>query len=182
MRRLSTWILHWLGWKYSGHEQLDKLPKYLLAVAPHTSNWDFPLGILLRKSAGLDKVKFLGKSSLFKPPFGWLFRLLGGFPVQRDRSTNLVESYVDIFNRFQEFAIVIAPEGTRKKVDHFKTGFYYIAKGANIPIIPCVFDYEHRECRYLNPFYCTDNAAADLAYLEGLFRGVKGKNPELGIN
>ena len=178
MRSLASFILRILGWTYIGHEKLYHLDKYLLAVAPHTSNWDFPLGIILRKAARLDKVKFLGKSSLFRPPLGWIFRALGGYPVERSKSTNMVQNYIDVFNSKKEFAIVMAPEGTRKKVEHFKTGFYYIARGANIPIIPCIFDFEHKQCRYLEPFYCTMNADKDILYLESLFRGVKGKNEE----
>lgn len=178
MRSLATFILRILGWSYKGHERLYQYPKYLLAAGPHTSNWDFPLGILLRKSAGLDKVKFLGKSSLFRPPLGWIFRQLGGYPIERSKSMNMVQSYVDLFNSKDNFAIVMAPEGTRKKVEHFKTGFYYIAKGAQIPIIPCIFDYEHKECRYLDPFYSTSDSEKDILYLESLFRGIQGKNEE----
>lgn len=178
MAAIASWILKLMGWTYTGHEKLYHIPKYLLAVAPHTSNWDFPLGLLLRKAAGLDRVKFLGKDSLFRPPFGWIFRLLGGYPVDRSKHHNLVQAYIDIFNSKDEFAIVLAPEGTRKKVEHFKTGFYHIAKGAGIPIIPCVFDYSKKECRYLDPFYCTDNQERDIEYLESLFRGIQGKNPE----
>ncbi|MEP7196046.1 MAG: 1-acyl-sn-glycerol-3-phosphate acyltransferase [Saprospiraceae bacterium] len=178
MRWIATLLLRFIGWNYTGHEKLYKIPKFLLIAGPHTSNWDFPLGLILRKSAQLDKVKFLGKSSLFRPPFGWIFRMLGGYPVDRTKSTNMVQAYIDLFNLKREFAIVMAPEGTRKKVEHFKTGFYFIAKGAHIPIIPCIFDYSIKECRYLDPFYCSGNDAEDIEYLENLYRGVHGKNPE----
>ncbi len=176
MRSLATLILQRLGWSIKGYEQLYKIPKFILIVAPHTSNWDFPLGILIRKAARLDNVKFLGKSSLFRFPFGWVFKSLGGYPVERSQSNNLVQSYIDIFNSKKEFAIVMAPEGTRKKVEHFKTGFYFIARGAGIPIVPCIFDYAKKECSFLEPFSKFDDAEKDIQYLESLFRGIPGKN------
>lgn len=178
MRWLASAILRILGWTYTGHEKLIKYRQYVLIVAPHTSNWDFPLGILLRKSAGLDYIKFIGKASLFRPPLGWIFRALGGYPVERSQSRNQVDSIIDLFKTNDQFAIVMSPEGTRKKVGRFKTGFYYIAKGANIPIIPCLFDYAKRECKYLDPIYCGNNAEEDILKIESLFKGIQGKNPE----
>lgn len=178
MRWLASLILKLLGWKSIGQEKLSKYKKFILIVAPHTSNWDFPLGLLLRKSSALEYVKYLGKDSLFRPPFGWVFRSLGGYPVDRSKNNNMVQSIVDLFNSKEEFAIVMAPEGTRKKVDHFKTGFYYIAKAAGIPIIPCIFDYGKKECRYLDPILCSEDTEKDIKHIESLFRGVHGKNPE----
>ncbi|MBK6824551.1 MAG: 1-acyl-sn-glycerol-3-phosphate acyltransferase [Saprospiraceae bacterium] len=171
-------LLHLLGWKTIGFEKLPSLKKYIIIVAPHTSNWDFPLGLMVRKACGLDKVKYLGKSSLFRFPPGIIFRALGGYPVERNKSTNLVQSYVDVFNAHEEFAIVMAPEGTRKKVEHFKTGFYFIAKGAGVPIIPCQFDFGAHEVKFLQPFNPTEDPQKDMAYLESLFKGIKGKNTE----
>ncbi|NOT36368.1 MAG: acyltransferase [Saprospiraceae bacterium] len=178
MRWLASLVLRILGWKSIGHKKLDQYPKFILIVAPHTSNWDFPLGLLLRKSCSLEYVKYLGKDSLFRPPLGWLFRALGGFPVDRSKSNNMVNSIIELFNSKDRFAIVMSPEGTRKKVEHFRTGFYYIAKGANIPIIPCMFDYAKKECRYMDPFYCTNNTEQDILNIENKFRGIQGKNPE----
>ena len=119
---------------------------------PHTSNWDFPIGLLTRRAVGVD-IKFLGKHSLFIPPFGWLFRWLGGYPVDRRKRTNLVDSVVDIFNQHDEFVISIAPEGTRKKVDALRTGFYYIARKAGIPILLCSFNYQIRTVLFGPLFY-----------------------------
>ncbi len=178
MRWLASVLLRIFGWSYKGHEKLLNYRQYVLIVAPHTSNWDFPLGILLRKSAGLDYVKFIGKASLFRPPLGWIFRALGGYPVERSQKNNQVEAIIDLFKNKDQFAIVMSPEGTRKKVDRFKTGFYFIAKGANIPIIPCVFDYSKKECRYLDPIYCSNNTDDDIFIIESIFKGIQGKNPE----
>jgi len=178
MSRVCRIILSLFGWKVSGYERLHSLRQYIIIVAPHTSNWDFPLGLLVRKGFGMDKVRYLGKSNLFKPPLGWIFRALGGYPVDRSKSNNMVGSYVEVFRTHPDFAIVLAPEGTRKKVAHFKTGFYFIAQGAGIPIIPCIFDWGHHEVRFLEPFYTGNDPEAEIAFLENLFRGVKGRNRE----
>lgn len=122
-----TWIcrllLQLMGWKTSGFEQMHHLKKYIIIVAPHTSNWDFPLGLLVRKACRLDKVKYLGKSSLFRFPLGIIFRALGGYPVERNRSTNLVQSYVNIFNAHDNFAIVMAPKEQERKLNTSKQVF-----------------------------------------------------------
>ncbi|MBK6544991.1 MAG: 1-acyl-sn-glycerol-3-phosphate acyltransferase [Saprospiraceae bacterium] len=174
-------ILKLIGWKATGHEKLYNLPKYIIAIGPHTSNWDFPLGILIRAAYGLYKVRFLGKESLFKPPFGFIFRALGGYPVVRSKHINQVDSYIQVFNENPEFAIVVAPEGTRKKVDRLKTGFYYIAKGANIPIIPTIMNYETKSVDFSNAFYAGNSDQEDIRSLEDFFRNRPGKYPELSF-
>jgi 1-acyl-sn-glycerol-3-phosphate acyltransferase len=178
---ISTAILKLFGWKVEGEIPPD-LKKYVVVAAPHTSAWDFPLGILSRASIGAD-IKYIGKKSLFKPPFGWLMRKLGGYPVDRDKSQNYVQSVVDIFNQHETFAIALAPEGTRRKVQSFKTGFYYIAKGAGIPILLVSFDYGKRVVTFdVNLFYPTDDAEADLGHIWDYYKDVKGKNPERAIS
>jgi 1-acyl-sn-glycerol-3-phosphate acyltransferase len=122
--------------------------------------------------------KFIGKKSLFKPPFGAVFRALGGYPVDRSKNNNFVDAVVEIFDSKEKFSIALAPEGTRKKVDKIKTGFYYIAKGANIPIILVRFDYANKEVTFSDPFYTTDNKEADLKFIDDHFRGTLGKIPE----
>lgn len=180
MSKLSKWILGLFGWKIEGrYPPPEEVPKAVLIVIPHTSNWDFPLGLLVRSAIGAD-IKFVGKSSLFKPPHGWLFRALGGYPVDRSKSTNYVQMMVDIFNREKTFHVVIAPEGTRSKVDRLRTGFYYIAKGAGIPIIMCRFDYERKVVEFREPYYPTGDVEKDFEVINDYFRNVKGKNPEQG--
>jgi 1-acyl-sn-glycerol-3-phosphate acyltransferase len=180
MQKISNWILKCLGWKILG-EFPPKIDKYVIAVAPHTSNWDFPLGILVR-TARKASVVFIGKHTLFLFPYGFIFRWLGGYPVDRTKSTNYVDSVVKIFDSKEKFAIVISPEGTRKKVMHFKTGFYYIAKKANIPLILCKFDYVAKEVVFSDPIFTTDDFEGDMEQIYAYFRGVKGKNPSLGID
>jgi 1-acyl-sn-glycerol-3-phosphate acyltransferase len=130
----------------------------------------------------MQNARFLGKSSLFRPPLGWLFRALGGYPVDRNKSSDVVEQVAGIFKKEDHFILAIAPEGTRKKVDKLRTGFYYIAKKAGVPIIPCGFDYQKKEVVIGEPFYPSDDVQEDIAALTTFYSKIKGKNPELGIN
>lgn len=167
------------GWKING--RLPEVKKYIIAVAPHTSNWDFPVGVAVRSILRIQKAKFLGKSQLFKPPFGWFFRALGGHPVERTTSQDMVEQVVKIFNQHDEFILALAPEGTRKKVDKLRTGFYYIAKGAGVPIQPVGFDYAKKEIVVGDLLYPSDNFEGDMEKILSFYRKIRGKNPELGI-
>jgi len=169
-----------MGWKVEGSFP-PELKKYIIAVAPHTSNWDFPVGVLARSVLKIEKAKFLGKNSLFKPPFGWFFRWLGGYPVDRSAHHDMVQQVIDIFNAHDEFVLALAPEGTRKKVDKLRTGFYFIAKGARVPIIPCGFDFERKTVVVGNPFYTAENQEGDLNFLMEFYGRIKGKNADFGI-
>lgn len=178
LSKISALLLRLWGWKIEGRYPKE-LPKVMLIVIPHTSNWDFPLGILVRSAIEAD-IKFIAKSSLFKPPFGWLFRWLGGYPVERSRSTNFVQTMSEIYNRETYFHTVIAPEGTRSKVNKLKTGFYYIAKAGGAAIAMCRFDWGKKVVKFSEPIYPTDNLDADFSRIEDFFKGVKGKRPEMG--
>lgn len=177
---LSRFILWAIGWKITGHYPRE-LTHVVIAVAPHTSAWDFPLGVLTN-SAEKFRANYMGKHNLFKPPFGFFFRWLGGIPVDRSSNHNLVAATVEAFRREPRIHLVIAPEGTRKKVQKLKSGFYHIARLAGVPICLCKFDFAKREV-FFDPtlFYPTDNEEADLAYIWNYFKGIPGKNPELGV-
>ncbi|ARV05604.1 acyltransferase [Polaribacter sp. SA4-10] len=178
MKRISRFILFTiLGWKLTQDFPKD-VKKYIVVVAPHTSWIDFPIAILARLSSGI-MINFIGKDSLFKGPFGFFFRALGGTPVDRSKSNNLVDAIVEIFNSKEEFRLGLSPEGTRKKVDEWKTGFYYIAKGANVPIVLATLDFENKEIRASRPYYITEDKEADFEVFYSFFKGVKGRNPEL---
>ncbi|HRK54732.1 MAG TPA: lysophospholipid acyltransferase family protein [Cyclobacteriaceae bacterium] len=182
LRLFYLFLFKIFGWKTRGEFPAD-LNKYVIAVAPHTSNWDFPVGVAGRRILKIQgKAKFLGKSSLFKPPFGWIFRMLGGYPVDRSKSQDMVEQVVALFNSHDEFVLAIAPEGTRKKVDKLRTGFYYIAKKANVPIVPVGFDFKKKEIIVADPMYLTENYEEDMDKLLSFYRTIIGKNPELGIS
>ena len=180
LRPIYILIFKLIGWTTEGSFPKD-LKKYIVAVAPHTSGWDFVIGIMARSILHLQKAKFLGKSQLFKPPFGWFFRAVGGYPVDRTTSHDLVHQVVSIFDSHDRFVLALAPEGTRKKVDRLKTGFYYIAKQARVPIIPCGFDFEKKTVIVGEPFYPTENIEHDMKAIIQFYGRIVGKNRELGI-
>ncbi len=170
-----------LGWKVRG-EMPHHIKKFIIAVAPHTSNWDFLVGVAARSILRIYKAQFLGKSQLFKPPFGWFFRILGGHPVERTTSQDMVEQVVKIFNHYPEFILAMAPEGTRKKVDKLRTGFYYIAKGAHVPIVPVGFDFRKKEVIVGDILYTSEDLSSDLEKITAFYRTITGRNPELGFS
>ncbi|MEZ4989368.1 MAG: lysophospholipid acyltransferase family protein [Saprospiraceae bacterium] len=179
MQMISKAILKLLGWRL----EVPPKPwpdKYILIVIPHTSNWDFPLGLLVRSAIGED-VRYVGKDSLFKPPFGSIFRWLGGIPVDRSKRNNFVDAVVQKVEEDDEIKICIAPEGTRKRVDKLKTGFYYIATGAEVPILLCKFDYGKKLVGISAPFYPSGDIETDFAHIYGYFDGVKGKNDDFSF-
>lgn len=180
MKSPATLLLRIFGWKVYNAIPTD-LKKFVVAVAPHTSWKDFFLGMVTRATLGR-KIYYLGKKELFDSPVGFFFWWTGGRPVDRKGKTGLVDQVAKLFKGSEEFSIAIAPEGTRKKVQNFKSGFYYIARAAGVPIIPCLFDYEHKEVRFLKPFYLTDNAEKDLDTLWNFFDGVKGAKVEGSIS
>lgn len=165
-----------LGWKLIGSFPKE-LKKYIIIAAPHTHWLDFPLGIATKWAEGTP-INFIGKASLFKPPFGFIFRWLGGTPIERSTSSNKVQAIVNVFNSRDQFILALSPEGTRKKVTQWKTGFYHIAKGANVPIVMATFNFENKEIKISEPLYLTDNMDEDYKIIYKYFEGVKGKVPE----
>ncbi|MBK8390450.1 MAG: 1-acyl-sn-glycerol-3-phosphate acyltransferase [Saprospiraceae bacterium] len=173
---ISKLLLKFWGFKITGINP-EIYPKKIYAIIPHTSNWDFILGILVRSSMQL-KLQFLAKDSLFKPLYGWVFRGLGGIPVDRSKSHNFVEATLEIIESRDQIALAIAPEGTRKKVTKLKSGFYWLAKKANIPLILVMFDYGNKEVDFAPPFEFTENMEQDMERIKLHFKGVAGKNKE----
>ena len=171
---LARAIMGLVGWRVTG--KLPDLPKFIMIGAPHTSNWDFILflGVIFTLRAD---VRFMGKIELFRPPHGWFFRYCGGVPVDRKKSTGLVDQMVDAANQAERFILTIAPEGTRHHVAEWKRGFYHIAKGAGIPIVMAVVDGKHKEVRIGQVFQPTDDIEADMKSIQGYFEGVVGVNP-----
>ncbi|MES2518733.1 MAG: 1-acyl-sn-glycerol-3-phosphate acyltransferase [Bacteroidota bacterium] len=169
-------IFNLSGWKLVGGFP-ENLKKSIVIVAPHADWTDFPIGLGARAAIGA-KMSFLGKEELFKGPFGWLFRLLGGQPVDRFNNHNVVDAVVELFNNNEILHVVLAPEGTRKAVAKLRTGFYYIAKNANVPIMMVAFDYPKKEIRVRQPFYTTDNIDGDLKEIARYFNQVAGVRKE----
>lgn len=173
--RLISNILMWIaGWRVEG--KLPDLPKYLIIGAPHTSNWDFLLflGVIFRLKAN---VKYMGKAELFRSPLGWFFYWCGGIPVDRKKSTGLVEQMVEACNKSERFILTIAPEGTRHGVKEWKRGFYHIAKGAGIPIVMAKVDSKKKAMHVGDIFYLTDDMEADMKAIQDRFTGMVGINP-----
>lgn len=180
MRWLAKFIyFKILGWNITGNVNFskDSIKKAVIIAAPHTSWHDFYIGILLRKIVDV-KVHFIAKKELFKWPFGWYFRRVGGSPIDRSTNQNKVEAIVQMFKEKDEFRLALAPEGTRKKVHKWKTGFYYIAKTAKVPIIMFTLDFKNKINHVSEPFYPTDDTQADFEYIKGFFKDVLGKHPQ----
>ena len=163
------------GWHFVG--ELPDLKKFVIIVAPHTSNWDFPVGVGALFGLHL-KVAYLGKDSLFRGPMGSIMRWLGGIPVDRSVSRDRVTEMIDTFREHDRLVFVFTPEGTRKRVTEWKTGFYHVAVGAGVPIVPVAFDYGKKAVLIGEPFYPTGDAAADIPKLRGFFANVTPKHPE----
>lgn len=169
-----------MGWKIGG--SIDKeVKKCVLMVLPHTSWHDFYLGIFTRGITGIE-MNFIGKKELFGFPFGFYFRWMGGAPIDRRGSLNKVDAIAKIFDNYEEFRLAIAPEGTRRKVDELKSGFYYIAEKANVPIIPVAFDFGRKSVSLGTPFYPTGNYDGDLKIFLKHFKDVLGKIPDNGFD
>jgi 1-acyl-sn-glycerol-3-phosphate acyltransferase len=146
----------------------------VVIVVPHTSWHDFYMGLLVRRLWGAD-IKYVAKKELFKPPFGWYFRWMGGTALDRTPGQKKVEAIAKIFREKEEFRLAIAPEGTRKKVTDWKTGFYYIAKSANVPVVMVAFDYGRKTVKISEPLYTSENKEEDFKKIKEFYSGVKGK-------
>ena len=159
-------FLRLMGWKIEGN--FPSLNKFVLAVVPHTRNIDFIIGVLTRAVVD-QKISYVGKKELFNPLTGWFFRALGGTPINRNSTENKVSSIAKIFKEKEVFRMAIAPEGTRKKVDKWKTGFYYIAMEAEVPILLVNFNYALKQVGFLKLFYPTGNIEKDFKEMESYF-------------
>jgi 1-acyl-sn-glycerol-3-phosphate acyltransferase len=174
LRILSNSIMRLFGWRVDG--TLPDLSKYIIIGAPHTSNWDFILflGIIFRLKVN---VSYMGKIELFRNPFSWFFYYCGGIPVDRSKSTGLVEQTVEACETAEHFILVIAPEGTRHGVKEWKRGFYHIARGAGIPIVMAKVDGRHKTVHVGQVFHPTEDMEADMKAIQIAFKGLVGIRP-----
>ncbi len=170
-----------MGWRTDIVFPYHHVRKYIVLVGPHTSNWDFVIGLAYRTILGMNKARFLGKRELFRPPFGFIFYALGGTPVDRSNKQNLVDEVAEIFNRHDDFALAMAPEGTRKKVDKLKSGFYFIAKQARVPFLIAGLDYKKKQVMFSELMYATESQADDFERVYAFFRTIDGKIPAQGL-
>lgn len=175
-KKLARWTLRLLGWSLEGAR--PQAPRYVLIAAPHTSNWDFPL-MLLFAAAFEMKVTWMAKHSLFWPPLGWVMRALGGLPVVRHRTGNTVDAMVDTFAAQEALILVVPTEGTRSKVEYWKSGFYHIARRAEVPIVPSVLDFAQKRGGFGPAMTPSGDVVNDMDFFRDFYAGSEGKFPAL---
>lgn len=181
-------MIHWLlsrwfllkGWKIKGRFP-DEVPKMVIAVGPHTSGWDVVVGLSVRHLVPIKHAYFLGKKELFDGPFGWFFRKIGGTPVDRFSKKGMVQQVAEKFHSHDYFRLAMSPEGTRKRVDKLRTGFYYIAKEAHVPILLTGFDFKNKEVVLGDLIHPSDDEAADMKKIISFFAQFEGKVAEYGL-
>lgn len=173
LRWAARGIFRLLGWRFDGQFP-PELRQAVVIGAPHTSNWDLPYALLAAFALGL-KVHWLGKVQIFRFPFGGLMRWLGGIPVDRSRSNNLVDAAVQCFRESSKpLLLIVPPEGTRSAVREWKTGFYYIALGAQVPVVMAYMDHSLRLCGASKVFIPTGDAEADIASIRAYYAPLRG--------
>lgn len=175
-RGAGALYLRLAGWRVEGH--LPDFAKGVLIAAPHTSNWDLPFMLAIAYVLGL-RPSWLGKRELFRWPFGWLMRWLGGVPVDRRASQNLVQQAIDRFAAAHRLFLVVPPSGTRRRATYWKSGFYHIARGAGVPIICTFLDYR-RKVGGIGPVVRpSGDVRADMRTIRGFYAGIVGRYPAL---
>lgn len=164
-----------MGWRIEG--ELPNLAKFILIGAPHTSNWDFVVSMAL--IFGLDiKVYWMGKHTFVDGPLGFIWRRMGGVAIDRRKSLGVVGQIVQEYETREHFVLALAPEGTRRTVDRWKTGFYHMAVGAAVPIMPIGLDYTRKLIMLFPIFHPTGDLEADLPKIQAVYDGYLGKNPD----
>lgn len=175
MQKISQFILKLFGWKL--RVQVAEPQKSVICVAPHTSNWDFPIGKLSYLALGRE-ASFLIKKSWFFFPMGYFFDAMGGVPVDRSKKSSVTDLMTEEFEKRSHFHLAITPEGTRSLVDKWKMGFYHIAVKANVPIQIAYIDYKKKEMGILDVFYPTGDENADLEKIQAYYKDVQACFPE----
>ena len=168
--------LRLFGWRVVG--QLPDIPKFVIAGAPHTSNWDFVIFLAIAFILKGD-LRYMGKKELFRWPLGGFMRWCGGVEVDRSKSQGLVEQTVQAMQEADVFQLIITPEGTRKKVNNWKMGFYHIAKKAGVPVSTGFVDSVTKTCGIGPTFTLTDDMEVDIKSIQAFFKDKVGINPEL---
>lgn len=173
-KRLARWLLRMRGWWPEGEP--PAFQRFVLIAFPHTSNWDFFYLMLLASVYEL-RISWVGKDSLFQWPFGALLRKLGGIPVRRDRRSNFVAQMVDAFAASERFVLVVPAEGTRRRAEHWKSGFYHIARSAGVPVVLGYLDYRRRRGGFGPALVPSGNVRADMDVVRAFYADKVGKYP-----
>lgn len=179
IQRVANTLLRMIGWKVVGNWPRPR--KVVFLVAPHTSNWDMPIGLCAGFSSGVLRhwpYGFMMKDSMFRGPLGPVMKRLGGLAIDRTNPHDVVQQMADVFAAHDDFLLAVTPEGTRSRRDYWKSGFYHIALGAGIPIIPVSFDYAHREVGLADPVILSGDREADLELFRRFYAGVTARRPE----
>ena len=172
---VANTIMWLLGWHVEG--EAPDHPKFIVVGHPHTSNWDFPLFVFTLWALDLP-MKWMGKQSLFEGPFGWLFRSLGGLPVDRSGGQNTVQAVAKLFESRDHLMLGIAPSGTRKGGAYWKSGFYYMAMQANVPLVLGSIDFKKRAGRIIGIVHPTGDIESDMERIREMYSGVEGRYPD----
>lgn len=172
---LGTSVLKCMGWRYSG--SFPCCAKMIIAVAPHTSNWDFVVGVAVAFNLRL-KISFFGKHTLFIPPFGRLLRRFGGIPIERSTKHGVVDQMASRMRDAEKMVLCLAPEGTRSPISPWKTGFLHIAHKANVPVFLVVFDYKKKLIEFGPLHNISDNTQHELNRIYLHFKHAQGKYPD----
>lgn len=175
LSRPANWLLRAAGWRIEGAP--PNLRKYIVVAAPHTSNWDFMIMACVVLALRVP-IHWLGKHTVFRKPFDAIFLRLGGIAVDRRKADNTVEQLVQVFAERERFVLIISPEGSRRQVGRWKSGFYHIAKGAGVPYVLASLDYSQRIVSIGRVLYPTDDVAADAQRITAFFTSVAGKFPQ----
>lgn len=174
-QRLGRGVLLLLGWKIVG--KVPEHSKAIYAVAPHTSNWDFVIGIAVMLSLNL-KLKFMGKDAIFIWPFKGLLKSLGGIPINRREKHGVVEQIVNQFEQSEQLILALSPEGTRSKTKEWKTGFLAIAHQANVPVVSISFHFDKKEVRFGEASFIAEDIPTELIRIKHNFSTACAKNPQ----
>ena len=174
--KFCGWLLYrCMGWR--AHVTVPHPDKFVICLAPHTSNWDFLLGQLYSRAEGI-KINYLMKKEWFFWPLGWLFRRTGGIPVYRDRKTSMTDSMAEAARMSDTFRLCVTPEGTRSLNSEWKKGFYFIAYKAHIPILLYGVDYEPKLIECTECVIPSGDVENDMQHIKQYFVSYKGKHPE----
>jgi len=181
MQKLIVWWFFTIrGWKVAGTFPFE-LKKTIIVVAPHTHIVDFFLGLAVRKKMHFEFVHFIGKKELFVGIIGVILRKLGGIAIERGKNLNQVEQVIRMYNENESFHIAISPEGTRKKVNRLKSGFYHISRNTQVPIVLVALDFKNKVVVFGEPFLTTADEIADKRKIVGFFKGIVGFIPKYSI-
>ncbi|MCP4420453.1 MAG: acyltransferase [Chloroflexi bacterium] len=174
-KTISRTLLRLFGWRIAG--EISNSSKMVLIGAPHTSNWDFILTVATMFALGA-RFSWVAKHSLFKRPIGGIMEWLGGVRLNRQTSEGFVEQMVEEFNNRDQLLLALMPEGTRAKVKGWRSGFYFIALQAQVPMLAVIFDYGQKQLRLGPTFHATGDVTADLPHIQSFYAGVKGKHSD----